>query len=257
MPDDARPAALSPASNLPSPPRPITAAARRGATSDLAPRAARMLGFVLIGALAIVSIKAVNTERAERQLMREGARHEALVVSVADRTDPSPVSREIALGVRVRYDLPEGPRELRGTLPPRVGALIRPGETLPIVVDRRGLEWREVADPRNWVSVLATPLVLSPIAILAFLVARLLSRKTLNIYAHGTPALGRVHEVNRPALAPDIRILRVSRLDADDRRIFSVSWPRRLGDIPRGSDIDLIAHPTQPNRAIAMRAFTE
>ncbi len=257
MPNDAHPAAESSASNLPTAPRPITPAARRGAASDLAPRAARMLGFVLIGALAVVSVKAVNTERAERQLMREGTRHDAVVVSVADRTDPTPVSREIALGVRLRYDQPDGPRELRGTLPPRVGVLVRPGEKLPIVVDRRGLEWREVAEPRSWFSVLATPLVLSPVAILAFLVATLLSRKTLHIYAHGITALGRVHEVNRPALAPDIRILRVSRLDGDDRRIFSVSWPRRLGDIPRGSDIDLIAHPTQAHRAVALRAFVD
>lgn len=217
-----------------------------------------MIGTVIAGlAFAIVTIITVSNELKSRKFMNEGIAVQGRVTQLAGKDHADQLKRDSILAARLAFKLPgdERDREVDGMLSAKPAVLAKKGELIDIVVSKDGKRWQEKTEPAEWSTVLMGSALLLPVFLL-FLVILLFNRaRVLRRYRIGEHRLGRINDILRSATSPGSRLLRVSLLEGEDRRIFSVIWPNRLGEPDPEHAIDLIVDPKNPTRALAAMAY--
>lgn len=244
---------------IPPPPRALHARAKSQSWNEPAVRSA-LIGTLIAAFIFIaVTFRVVSNEFESRKFMKEGIQLQGRVTQLAGKDHADQLKRDSILAARLVFKLPgdEREREVEGTLSAKPAVLARKGEVIDIVVSKDGKRWIEKIEPAKWSSVLMGPALLVPVLLLAMVILVFNRARVLRRYRIGEHRLGRINDVLRTAISPGSRLLRVSLLEGDDRRIFSVIWPNRLGAPDPEHAIDLIVDPRNPTKALAAAAYRD
>lgn len=234
--------------DFPAPPRAVTRAARGQSWREATVRrwVLATLGIALV--VAAIGGRAVSAGRDERRLQRDGTRVEARIEQIYGQTGAA--DRSVARPVLLTFTLPGNaePTQVPGDTSPMAGR-IAVGQRIPILVDPANpSRWTDRVEPRGWPTVLAAPLLLSPL-ILALAAAAWRARsRALAVWRSGEAARGTVLDVQTSALVPGQKVLRVSL----PGRTVAVTHPDRLGARQRGEAIDVVV---LRGRAVAAAAY--
>jgi len=248
-------------SNLTIPPAPRIPHARAKKQSWREPSVrSAFIGTFLVGLiLAIVTFRVVSNELESRRFVSEGHSVQGRVTQLAGKDHADQLKRDAVLDARLAFKLPgdEREREVDGKLSAKPAVLARKGELIDIIVSKDGKKWIEKTEPASWSSVLMGSAFLLPVFILALAILLFNRARVLKRFKTGEHRLGRVGDVLRSATSPGSRLLRVSLVEGEDKRLFNVIWPNQLGEIDADHAIDLIVDPKNPTKALAARAYLD
>ena len=239
------------------PPRQVTARGARRAWGD------RRVKFWWVCAVAIAVIAAmIAGERVwatlrERDLIRNGAAVTATVIGMQRSMRVGyTLPRTDSLDVKLKAQLPDG-REvlLEGTLP-RDSGVVRIGMPLEIRLDPLNpTRWTDRTEMLDWGTELIIPISLVPLILVLLGTAIWQRQRVLNVWRHGSPVQGIVHELKHTAMAPLSRLVRYSIAGPDGKRIFSTFIPSSAGIPAVGETIHLLALSDRADRTVVTKLY--
>jgi hypothetical protein len=246
---------------IPSPPRAITATARRRSWAEMSVRIWCVLAATLAVVIIYFTINQVIVGASERDLILHGIPVDAVAVQIGGTTNPdAPFRRGETLAAKVRYTLP-GETEARvvpGSLSivDDPAAVIHPGDHLPLRVDRNDpTHWTDRTQPRSLLVEMSVVLILLPLLIFIFVIALLQRARILRIWRVGDVVDVTVIEIRQTALAPLSRQVRFSVSDGSNSRVCAVLVPTRAGIPNRGDAIALVMPRGVPQRAVLAKLY--
>ena len=233
---------------LPPPPRPLSRRARRRSWGELPVRIWVVLTAVVVVVLVYLAAQRIGVAMEERGLMERGRRVQAKVEDLVGVRAAS-VSRDAPVTVILSYAGANGqPQLLRGELPVADGSISR-GDVIPIRVDPDIPDrWTGRESERPWTQELFVALLLVPPALLLAGITWWRRRRVLAVWRGGAPLRATVVDVKQSALAPASK--RIGYRVAGGKRVHAVLRPNRLGPVSPGDELDLIADPSNPGRAV-------
>ncbi len=235
-------------------PRPLTSAASRAAWREADVRVVLLIAMGFVVAILAVGVRQMVLGIGDRILLHKGVLVQASIDNIdgANRNVDRSVQRYLTLS----FTLPGDPAKhtVKGFSTPMPG-MINQHDIIPLRVDPNDVNnWTERAEPIPWLHAMLVPLLLSPIALLLVGVAALRRRAFTSIYRDGATQVGNVRGVQRSALVPGQRIVRVV-VAGGDGRVIQVTVPAALAPAEDGATIELLAHGPGAGRAIAAAAY--
>ena len=226
----------------------------------------RSILLVALGVLVVilaVGIRQAYLGIGDRMLFRNGVLVDAWVDNIDGRNRH--VDRSTQQRLKLSFVLPGETerRTIEGFSTPMPGVLNRydPNEpdlensVIPIRIDPKDLSnWTERAEPLPWIKALAVPLILTPPALLLLGVAAMRRRTFTSIYRDGKPLTGKVTRIERSALVPGQRVVKLV-IAGGEGRVVSVTMPDSLAPTDAGVSVALLAHGADSTRAIAVDAY--
>ena len=245
---------------IPNAPRRVTKTASRRAWAEQQVQMWWKSALVISVVALVVGAHASYTTLAERNLLQNGLRINALITEVRGVTRPNYAQpRDDSVPVKLRWVMPNGEEvKLATDLPPGPG-YAKVGELLSICVDQ--------SNPRNWVEqksllpwwrVLALPVIMMlPIALLLLAIALLQRMRVLRVWRNGKLSRAIVVDSKNVSTSPRSRLIRYTIVDSPDNRIFKLLIPVRAG-VPRDGELfEVLALPETPGRAVAAKLYAD
>ena len=245
----------APTPDLPPPPRPVTARARRRSWAELPVRTWAVLAAV-VGAITLyLAVARVAAALGDRELIERGTLVEATVVELRG-TSATSLRRDGRVDVTLSVPTPAaepdgGPGDQPGggavtqfaaTLPPAPGETIRAGQTVPVRVDPSNAARRTAeTQGRPWAQELIGPILLAPVVLALAALAWAKRRGVIAAWRDGSPMVGTVTEVRQSPLAPRSRLVRYT--VPGGRGTDAVLRPDRLGPVAPGDTLELVGRP--------------
>lgn len=237
------------------PPRPLTSATHRRAWAEPRVRIWLLTAAAILAIAIYWTITQVGSWYTQNRLIREGVRTEAAVYVPQDFNAGNRIpNRRIAVRqpVVIEWTHNEQSHHADAVLDHEILS----GEAVPIYIDP--------ANPsdfttRTTVSSLTGQLfglaILLPAGLIAGAIAWIQQRRVLNLYEAGEIHPAIVVETRSNALTPESRQIRCTLRDLPDKRIITVTLPRRYGNPGRGDTIQVITAPGGSGGGLAAEAY--
>ena len=184
-----------------------------------------------------------------RRLVTEGVRVQAIPTSgnyVRGHRLPAGSQFELA------FDYEGRPRSVSGSLE-AIGGMIRVGDPVEIRIDPKDpARWTARTEPAPpWASIVGS-LPLLPLAGVLIVVAFFVRARVLKIFRQGESIDAVVLDVKQSPVAPMCQIVRCALPGGTDKRVYTVTVPKRSGTLAQGEMIPLLlARSGQPLPAAA------
>ena len=246
---------MSDASSFPTPPRPLTRAARRRSWGEPAVRG-WLLGALVLMALAVHSVwSAVSTNADQQWLLMHGRPVEATIYASGRGRVPGiaypPDGFFTLLYDRQSQDGRIQPERVETSFPEQRDSVIS-GSKITLYVDPIDpAHWTSKSASLHWWSGLTSGILMLFFALLLIGVAALLRRQRLRWFEVGTVVDAIVVAIRTTPLAPLSQAVRCSDPNSGAPGATTVYLPRSAGIVRVGETIPLICVPNRPERALA------
>lgn len=240
--------------SLPAPPRPLDRPASRAAWREVEVRSLLLVAVGVVVAILAVGVRQLVLGIGDRMLLRNGVLVEATIENI-DGVNRN-VDRSIQRKLKLSFLLPGATDRttVEGFSTPMPG-IINQHDKIPLRVDPDNVNnWTERAEPVPWIKSMLVPLILTPPAVLLLGIAALKRRAFTSIYRDGQPFVGNVKSVERSALAPGQRVVKLV-IAGGEGRILGVTVPAALAPADSAGTIPVLAPSAAAGRAIAADAY--
>ena len=247
----------APGSELPPPPRAITARARRRSWNEAPVRVWIILATLVFIALILFTATQIVSGIQDRRLILHGTVVPATVrVINGIEIQKRGFDRREVLSVTLDYSGPDGKSySVQGQLAPAEG-ILHTGDTIPLHVDPNDASnWTDRTDPGSWWHDLTVIWFLLPLLLIALAIAWWRRQQVLATWRRGTPISAAVVESKHSAIAPRSRVVRFTLTEGNDRRVFSTLVPSTRAPLQNGDELVLLAPPGKPSRAIVAELY--
>ncbi len=257
-----------------SPPRPLTAKARRRSWNERPVRVWLILALLIALATSYFAVRDIGAAMRDRRLVRDGLLVPATIEVIDSYARPERVfSRESPHHLRVQYfggnstnassvgDALTAELEAPAT---SSADSIAVGQQINIRVDPKdatNVTLRTV--PVSWLESLAVVIIFAIALSIVLAVTFWQRSRVLSVWQNGRPAVAVVVDFHHAGIAPRSRVLRFTIVgesedeaendDPADQRIFSALWPTAAGDLQAGDEIEILLPEGSSNgdRALA------
>jgi hypothetical protein len=243
---------------IPSPPRPVTRAARSRSWNEPSVRRWLLLSLLVALTTAYFAWRDLRIALHERWLIAKGLQVNATVESVsgggADTTRK--FTRNEVRDVKLRYSVDGHEYTTNQELPIETGKVIGGGDIVALRVDPQDHEnVTTQTQARPWLASLTVVTLLVPVLLLLVLMTFLARKRVLRIWQDGELVEGTVVDWHRSGLAPKSVVVRFTLNEGDDRRLFQLVWPHSAGELSAGDPIALVMPPDEPGKALAAKLY--
>jgi len=217
--------------------------------------------LILAVAVAFVSayftITRVQEALTERWLYEHGQDVKATYVAINLNPGPNRHLRNETLAATIKFVLNKSEYTKDMQLDPKPGAAAVVGESIAIKVDPNDPDrFAEAKDLPPWSHEVAVIIVLIPILMIVIVLVLWKRRGVLRVWRDAPLAEAVIVELRHTPVAPLSNVVRFTRVDGSDKRIWTTLMPSSAG--PRiGQRIWLLCPPENPDRAIVAKLYQE
>lgn len=235
-----------------APPRRLTSKAKRRAWAESSVRLWLVLAAVLVIIAGIFVATSVGDYLDERDLILNGEKKIATVVTIQGDRGRYDMPRELVLPAEVQFERDDGSLYTeRINLISRPGEIVSVGDAIEIRIRLRATRYEttdRLEPPPLLEKFLPLPILLG-MAGVSFALASVRRGAIVGLATHGERRTARVVEQKTSPLAPASKLLRFHYADDDARRVHGLLHPNPAP--AKGESFDVYARPGKPGKAVA------